>query len=146
LLVNSSDRQENIIIKLLALYEEHNKMSLKIIELLTHISSSIEQGDGSRLEKYALIEKEFTKKLLKTKRVISSFEKNCGVYSVELNQSRSLALSQQESIMTLGKNNRTILKDYLKKLAIQIENISRIVLYSSSFSKQSNPQFIDLKI
>jgi hypothetical protein len=98
------------------------------------------------LEKYALIEKEFTKKLLKTKRVISSFEKNCGVYSVELNQSRSLALSQQESIMTLGKNNRTILKDYLKKLAIQIENISRIVLYSSSFSKQSNPQFIDLKI
>ncbi|RKX84021.1 MAG: hypothetical protein DRP58_07820 [Spirochaetes bacterium] len=146
MLVNSSNNQKNIEIKLINLYEEHNKMSVKIIELLNHISRSIDEGNGAKLENYSLIEKEFLQKLLKIKKIISGFEKNCSVFSEELIRARKRASSQQDIIITLGRNNRNILKNYLKRLSVQIENISRKVLYSPSVSKQLTPQFVDFNI
>ena len=121
-------------------------MALKIIDLLKLISGAIDEGDGIKLEKYSLIMKEFMNKFLLIKKVISSFERNCFVYSVELEKFRALAVAQHDLIISRDKNNRNRLKISLKKISTQIDQFSGKILYSAPFSRQSVPQFVDLNI
>lgn len=143
---NISDSKKTTELKLLKLYAEHSLTSLKIIEILGYILSAIDEGDAVKLENYSLIEKELINNLVNIKKVVAGFEKNCFVYSVELDKYRVQAIAQENIIMIRGKKNRNTLKLYLEKISTQIDILSKKMLYSAPFSRQTAPQFVDLSI
>jgi len=144
LLVDPVNSRSKIEFKLLKLYKEHNKISLKIIELLEYISDAIGKDDGYKLEKYSLIEKDFINRLVNIKQVIKGFEKINSVTSTDLDLIRSKAAMQEKIIITMGKRNRITIKDSLEKISAQIEIFSRKMIYSTSLLRQTTPVFIDL--
>lgn len=144
MLVDPVNSRSKIEFKLLKLYKEHNKISLKIIELLEYISDAIGKDDGYKLEKYSLIEKDFINRLVNIKQVIKGFEKINSVTSTDLDLIRSKAAMQEKIIITMGKRNRITIKDSLEKISAQIEIFSRKMIYSTSLLRQTTPVFIDL--
>jgi hypothetical protein len=143
---NSDDSFKNTELKLLKLYKEHTVISEKIIKIQKFISKAISESDGVKLENYSLIEKEYIHTLLKLKSVISSFEKNCVVTSVDLDRQRTLAADQQDFIMINAKDNRNRLKSSLLKISSQIEFFTKKILYKPKYSRQTAPVFVDLSI
>lgn len=139
-------------IKLLKLYRQRESLSLKLIDLLNLESISINEGDalinndGSNLEEYSLIEKGLVTKLFGLTRVIKSFELTGSIYSAELDHYRTKAAAHQRTIQELHKLNINSLKSSLDKMSILIDSFSRKSTYTSSFVKQTPPQFIDVRI
>ncbi len=139
-------------IKLLKLYKNHELLSCEIIDLLNLESVSIndnnalKNNDGSNLEEYSLIEKDFVNKLFKLNRVIKCFELTDHIQSAELDRYRTKAAAHQKTIQELHKLNRNSLKSSLDKMSLIIDSFSRKSTYTSSFVKQPPPQFIDVRI
>lgn len=146
LLVDSVKIRSNIEVKLIKLYNEHYRISVKIIELLGYISDAAGEDDGYKLEQYSLIEKNYIKQLVRIKQIIKGFEEVCSVVSSDLDLSRLHAVENEKIIITMGKKNRNTIKSSLENIAAQIELFSRKMIYSTSLLKQTTPVFIDLSI
>ena len=139
-------------IKLLKLYKQRESLFLKIIDLLNLESVSINEGDapinndGTILEEYLRIEKCLVTKLFGLTRVIKSFELIGSIYSAELDHYRTKAAAYQKTIQELHNLNRNSLKSSLERMSLLIDSFSRKSTYASSFSGQTPPQFIDVRI
>jgi len=143
---NSPEIQDSIIIKLLKLYQEHEILTEKIIEVFNLISNSIESGNGEKIEIYTEIEKKYTLKLESINLIIKSFEEMCFISSDELNKSRALSLSSHKAIQIMNKIVSGKLKTSLNTLSVTINNFSLKYFYTYPPSSNITPQFVDLSI
>ena len=143
---NSPEIQDSIIIKLLKLYQEHEILTEKIIEVFNLISNSIESGNGEKIEIYTEIEKKYILKLENINLIIKSFEEMCFISSDELNKSRALSLSSHKAIQIMNKIVSGKLKTSLNTLSVTINNFSLKYFYTYPPSSNITPQFVDLSI
>ena len=143
---NFSEIQELTEKKLDKLYKEHNALSLETIKLLNLVSTAIDEGDGSKLEQYSIVHKNYFNKLLKLDIVIGSYEEISISSSVKLTEVRELAGQHQKTIKVIDKKNRSLLKTCLAGISSQIDLFSRKMLYSTSSTGNSSPQFVDLRV
>jgi len=143
---NSPEIQDSIIIKLLKLYQEHETLTKKIIEVFNLISNSIESGNGEKIEIYTEIEKKYILKLENINLIIKSFEGMCFISSDELNKSRAVALSSHKTIQIMDKLIRGKLNTSLSDMSALINKFSLKPLYAHSITSKIIPQFVDLSI
>ena len=143
---NSPEIQDSIIIKLLKLYQEHEILTKKIIEVFNLISNSIESGNGEKIEIYTEIEKKYILKLENINLIIKSFKEMCFISSDELNKSRAVVLSSHKTIQIMDKLIRGKLNTSLSDMSAQINKFSLKPFYAHSITPNIIPQFVDLSI
>ncbi|MCD6397132.1 MAG: hypothetical protein J7L71_06295, partial [Spirochaetaceae bacterium] len=130
----------------LKLYQEHEVLTKKIIEVFNLISNSIESGNGEKIEIYTEIEKKYILKLENINLIIKSFEEICFISSDELNKSRAVALSSHKTIQIMDKLIRGKLNTSLSDMSAQINKFSLKPFYAHSITLNIIPQFVDLSI